>query len=359
MADPAAAGKAQILPERCGSLWNFFLSKPIWKGTILDGPIPAPNPLGVRRTMRDPYDVLGVAKNAASKDIKAAFRKLAKKYHPDQNPDDPRAKERFNEANQAYEVVGDEAKRKQYDRGEIGPDGKPRFQEFAGGGAPGGDPFAAFRQRGGAGGPFGGQGRRFEFRGDGPDPSDIFSEIFGQQAGGARRQRAPGGMPPAPDLEATMTVALEDVVSAAKVTAQFPDGRKLAVKLPAYVEDGQVIRLKGQGEVSPFSGERGDALVTIRFASHPQYRVEGRDLLVDTPVALEDAVLGGKVAVDTPMGKVSVTLPAWSNSGRALKLKGRGLPLKTGGHGDLYARVQITLPAGDRELEALMKKRQS
>ncbi|MBX3529170.1 MAG: J domain-containing protein [Rhizobiaceae bacterium] len=316
--------------------------------------------------MRDPYDVLGVAKSAPQKDIKAAFRKLAKKYHPDRNPDDPKAKERFNEANQAYEVVGEEARRKQFDRGEIGPDGKPRFQEFAGGqGGPGGaDPFAAFRQRGGAN-PFGnqgagGQGRRFEFRSEGMDAADIFSEIFGQQGGPAAGRRAGpgmGGVPQPPDLEASMTVSLEDVVTAAKVTAQFPDGRKLAVKLPAYVEDGQVIRLKGQGEQSPFSGERGDALVTIRFASHPLYRVEGRDLLIDVPVPLEDAVLGGKVAVETPIGKVSVTLPAWSNSGRALKLKGRGLPLKTGGHGDLYARVQIALPQGDRELEALMQKR--
>ncbi len=322
--------------------------------------------------MRDPYDVLGVAKNASQKDIKAAFRKLAKKYHPDRNPDDPKAKERFNEANQAYEVIGEDARRKQFDRGEIGPDGKPRFQEFAGGNPfgnqGGGDPFAGFRQRGGgnpfggqgAGGPGSGQGRRFEFRSEGFDAGDIFSDLFGQQAGGARR-RGPGGMgggmPPAPDMEATMSVSIEDIVAAAKVTAQFPDGRKLAVKLPAYVEDGQVIRLKGQGEPSPFSGERGDALVTIRFAPHPLYKVEGRDLMADVPVPLEDAVLGGKVAVDTPAGKLSVTLPAWSNSGRALRLKGRGLPLKTGGHGDLYAKVQIVLPQDDRELEALMKRR--
>ena len=307
--------------------------------------------------MRNPYDVLGVQKGASQKDIKAAFRKLAKKYHPDQNPDDPKAKERFNEANQAYEVIGEEAKRKQFDRGEIGPDGKPRFQEFAGSphGGPGGDPFAGFRQRGGS--PFGGQGGRCEFRSEGFDASDIFADLFGQQAGGGRRRAGPGAMPPAPDLEATMEVSIEDVVAAAKVTAQFPDGRKLAVKLPAYVEDGQVIRLKGQGELSPFSGERGDALVKIRFAPHPLYRVEGRDLLVDVPVALEDAVLGAKIAVDTPTGKVSATLPAWSNSGRALRLKGRGLPLKTGGHGDLYAKVQLTLPQGDAALEALMRKR--
>jgi len=308
--------------------------------------------------MRDPYDVLGVSKSAAHKDIKSAFRKLAKKYHPDQNPDDPKAKERFAEANQAYEILGDEEKRKAFDRGEIDASGKPRFHEFGGAG---GDPFAGFRQqRGGPG------GTHFEFRTSGFDAGDIFSEIFGdafsQGAGGPgarfRQQRGPGaGAPPPADLNVTLDVSVEEVVTAAKVTAQFPDGRKIAVKLPAYVEDGQTIRLKGQGDLSPFTGARGDALVKIRFAPHPRYRVEGRDLHADVPVELADAVLGGKVAVETPTGKVAVAVPAWSNSGRALRLKGRGLPLKTGGHGDLYAHVQVTLPKDDAELEALMKKR--
>jgi len=308
--------------------------------------------------MRDPYDVLGVSKTASHKDIKTAFRKLAKKYHPDQNPDEPKAKERFAEANQAYEILGDEEKRKAFDRGEIDAAGKPRFHEF--GGAGGGDPFAGFRQQ--RGGPGAGH---FEFRTGGFDSGDIFSEIFGEAfsqggPGQRSRQRGPGagaGAPPPADLNASLEVSLEDVVTAAKVTAQFPDGRKIAVKLPAYVEDGQTIRLKGQGEVSPFTGTRGDALVKIRFAPHPRYRVEGRDLHTDVPVELADAVLGGKVTVETPTGKVALGVPAWSNSGRALRLKGRGLPLKTGGHGDLYAHVQVTLPKDDAELEALMKKR--
>jgi len=310
--------------------------------------------------MRDPYDVLGVSRTAAHKDIKSAFRKLAKKYHPDQNPDDPKAKERFSEANQAYEILGDEDKRKAFDRGEIDAAGKPRFQEF-GAGAGGGDPFAGFRrqQRGGPG------ASHFEFRTSGFEAGDIFSEIFGDafsQGGPAqgsrfRQQGGRTGAPPASDLNVTMDVSIEDVVAAAKVTALFPDGRKIAVKLPAYVEDGQTIRLKGQGEPSPFGGQRGDALVRIRFARHPRYRVEGRDLRVDLPVDLADAVLGAKVAVETPTGKVAVSVPAWSSSGRALRLKGRGLPLKGGGHGDLYAELQVVLPRDDAELEALMKKR--
>ncbi|MEX1250405.1 MAG: DnaJ C-terminal domain-containing protein, partial [Hyphomonas sp.] len=276
--------------------------------------------------------------------------------HPDQNPEDPKAKERFAEANQAYEILGEEEKRKAFDRGEIDATGKPRFQDFGGAGG------AGFRQqRGGPG------ASHFEFRTGGFEAGDIFSEIFGDAfSQGAdpgthfRQQRGPGagaGAPPPPDLNATLEVSIEEVVTAAKVTAQFPDGRKIAVKLPAYVEDGQTIRLKGQGQPSPFTGARGDALVRIRFASHPNYRVEGRDLHTDVPVDLADAVLGGKVTVETPTGKVSLGVPAWSSSGRAMRLKGRGLPLKTGGHGNLYAHVQVMLPADDAELEALMKKR--
>ena len=310
--------------------------------------------------MRDPYDVLGVPKSASQKDIKSAFRKLAKKYHPDQNPDDPKAKERFNDANQAYEIIGEEPKRKQFDRGEIGADGKPRHEGFSAG-AGGGDPFAGFRQGAGRAGP--GGNPHFEFRGQGGgggfDASDIFSELFGQrgagQAGAGRRRQADA--PPPADLNVSMEVSVEDVIAAAKVTAAFPDGRKIAVKLPDFVEDGQTIRLRGQGDLSSMTGQRGDAMVKIRFAPHPQFRVEGRDLHVDVPLELQDAVLGGKVAVETPGGKLAVTLPAWSNSGRALRLKGRGLPLKGGGQGDLYAHVEIVLPADDAELEALMRKR--
>ena len=296
--------------------------------------------------MRDPYDVLGVPRDASQKDIKSAYRRLAKKYHPDQNPDDPRARERFSEANQAYEVVGDDTKRRQFDSGEIDAAGKPRFQEFHAG-AGGGDPFAGFRRQQGPG------ASQFEFRTSGFDAGDIFSEIFGAAARGGGR---PQGGPKPADLNVVLDVTLEEVISAAKVTAAFPDGRKLAVKLPAYVEDGQTIRLKGQGDASPF-GERGDALAKIRFRRHPRYRVEGRDLHVDVPVELADAVLGAKLPVETPEGKLAVTVPAGSSSDRALRLKGRGLPVKTGGRADLYANIRIMLPADDAELEALMKMR--
>ena len=132
----------------------------------------------------------------------------------------------------------------------------------------------------------------------------------------------------------------------------------MSVKLPTYVEDGQTIRLKGQGEQG--LGEPGDALVKIHFRRHPRYRVEGRDLHADLQVPLADAVLGAKVAVETPTGKVAVNVPAWSSSDKVLRLKGRGLPQKAGGHGDLYAHVRVMLPEhGDPDLEALMKRSRS
>ncbi|WP_274629814.1 DnaJ C-terminal domain-containing protein [Arvimicrobium flavum] len=306
--------------------------------------------------MRDPYEVLGVAKSASAKDIKSAYRKLAKKYHPDQNPNDPSAKDRFSAVNQAYEVVGDEKQRAAFDRGEIGPDGKPRFQGFEG--APGGDPFAGFRRQQGPG------GMHFEFRGGRPtgDPfdgaTDIFSQIFGDSLGGAGGGRGGGRarVQRGEDLNAVLDVTIEEAATAAKVAAVMPDGRKIAVKLPTVVEDGQTIRLKGQGGQTPL-GEPGDALVKIRFRRHPRYRLEGRDLHVDVPVPLKDAVLGAKVAVETPTGRLAVNVPAWSSSDKVLRLKGRGLPEKGGGTADLYAHVRVMLPEnGHAELEEFMRK---
>lgn len=316
--------------------------------------------------MRDPYDVLGVARTASAKDIKSAFRKLAKKHHPDQNQDDPKAQDRFAEVNQAYEVVGDADKRGQFDRGEIDAAGKPRFAGFEGGGS-GGDPFAGFRrsQGGGRAGPGGAQ---FEFRsgpggGFGGDAGDIFSEIFGGafgSGGGARQGPGRGGARPqmaGADVNVTLNVSIEEIVRADKVTALFADGRKLGIKLPAYVEDGQTIRLKGQGQPSSFGGQPGDALVKVRFRADPLYRPEGRNLHVDVPVPLADAVLGTRVPVETPHGRLAVAIPAWSSSDRQLRLKGKGLPLKSGGHGDLYAHIRIMLPEENRdELETLMRK---
>lgn len=304
--------------------------------------------------MRDPYDVLGVAKNASAKDIKAAYRKLAKKFHPDQNPGDAKAKDRFSAINQAYEIVGDEKKRGAFDRGEIDAEGKQRFQGFEGAG--GGDPFAGFRGQAGPG------GTRFEFRSGGPggpggpggfDAGDIFSDLFGQAfSGGAGAEAArPCAVRRRPERDARRHRR------GGRFRRQghtLPDGRKLAVKLPHYVEDGQTIRLKGQGEAGP--GGAGDALVKIRFRRHPRYTVDGRDLHVDLPVPLADAVLGAKLPVETPSGRLAVNVPAWSSSDKVLRLRGKGLPEKAGGHGDVYVHVRIMLPDADAELEELMRR---
>ena len=301
--------------------------------------------------MQEPYSVLGVSREATHKEIKAAYRKLAKRFHPDQNPDNPEAQKKFAEITQAYEILGDEKKRAAFDRGEIDAEGKERFRGFEGAGA---DPFAGFRQAGGR--------PHFEFRSSGGGPfgggnADIFSELFGQAfAGGGPRA---GTRPPAKgaDIEASLSISLEEAATGAKVTAIFPDGRRIAVKLPRYVEDGQVIRLRGQGQPDPFGGEPGDARVRLVIRPHPRFRVEGRDLHADLPIELADAVLGAKVPFETLAGRVAVTVPAWSDSGTVFRLKGQGLPLKAEGAGALYVHLQVKLPHGDAELEALMRAR--
>lgn len=305
--------------------------------------------------MRNPYEVLGVAKTAAPKEIKAAFRKLAKQHHPDQNPNDPKAKDRFAALNQAYEILGDEKRRGEFDRGEIDAEGKPRFAGFEGAGA---DPFGGARRAGAGPG-----GARFEFRSTGPGAGagfggagDIFADLFGStfSRGDAEFvQRGASGQ----DMKVNLDVSIEEAATGIRKSTLFPDGRKVGVQLPAYVEDGQEIRLKGEGALLP-TGARGDAVVRIRFRKHPRYMIDGRDLHVDLPVGLRDAVLGTKAPVETLGGRVAVTVPPWSSSDRVLRIKGRGLPTKTGEKADLYVHVRVMLPeGGDRELEALMKKR--
>lgn len=309
--------------------------------------------MGLKK-MRNPYDVLGVAKGANADEVKKAFRKLAKKYHPDQNKNDPKAQEKFSEINSAYEILGDADKRGQFDRGEIGADGKPRgFEGFGAGGpggfrrqGPGGESYE-FHFGGGGGNPFGGGG--------GFDASDIFSGIFGggRGRGGGRAGPAPKGE----DFLASALVPLAEVAHAGKVNVVMPTGRTLEVKIPKGVEDGQQIRLRGQGQPSPYGGEPGDAIVTLRFAPHPLFKVEGRDLRLNLPITLYEAALGGKVDVPTLEGKVELTIPAGSSSGRKLRLRGKGLESATGTRGDLYVTLQVALPeAADAEFETMMRK---
>ncbi len=302
--------------------------------------------------MRDPYETLGVTKKASEAEIKAAYRKLAKKHHPDQNAKDPKAKERFSEINSAYEIVGDKVKRGQFDRGEIGADGKPRFQGFEG-----------FEGQPGAGraGP---RGRSFRWStggGDAFSADDILGDIFGSFGRGAgggagarpRAQAAPRGE----NVIATAAITLEQLVRGEKARVDLPTGRTVEVAIPPGTQSGKIIRLKGQGHPSLLGAEPGDALVTVQVVPHPVFRVEGDTLRADVPVSLDEAVLGGKVRVPTLDGPVTMNIPAHSDGSRTLRLKGKGLPRPGGARGDQLVSLRITLPQGsDPELDALMKR---
>jgi DnaJ-class molecular chaperone len=308
--------------------------------------------------MRDPYEVLGVPRGASATAIKSAYRKLAKKHHPDNNKNDPKAAARFSEINSANEIIGDEDKRKQFDRGEIDAEGKPRFQGFPGGGfsgdprgRAGGGGFESYTFRSG-GGPGGMGGAGFE---------DILNSMFGGaarsgRAGGGRTfEFDTGGVGLDLDLNVTMTVSLEESVKGGEKRVRLPTGKELNVKIPAGVTAGQQIRLKGQGETAP-GHPPGDLLITVSIAPHPFFKVDGSDLRLDLPVTLYEAVLGGKVRVPTLGGAVELSIPKNTSSGRTFRLKGKGLP-KPGETGDLLVTTRIILPDGnDSELEALMHK---
>jgi DnaJ-class molecular chaperone len=324
--------------------------------------------------MRDPYEVLGVDRKASAGDIKSAYRKLAKKLHPDANKDDPKAAGRFAELNAAYEILGEDDKRKAFDRGEIDAEGKPRFRGFegfggnAGGARPGGgfggggfSPDAEFetftfgpegftrgarRGRAGAGGGgFGG----FE---------DVLRDAFA--GAGARRGGGPGfetddlGGGTGANVTAALTVSLPDAAHGATQRVRLPNGKDVEVKIPAGIASGQQIRLRGQGAAG--ASAPGDLLITVSIAPHATFTLDGADIRLDLPVTLYEAALGAKVRVPTLDRPVELTIPPGTNSGRTFRLKGKGYPAKEG-RGDLFATVRIMLPAQtDADFEALMKK---
>lgn len=302
--------------------------------------------------MTDPYSTLGVSKTANEREIKSAFRNLAKKYHPDQNTNNPKAKEKFAEINTAYEILGDKDKRGQYDRGEIDADGKPK-------GFAGGNPF-------GEGGPFGG-GRAHQQRtsGGGFSAEDILSEIFGSGRGGGPSTSNPFGGHSArtqsqtastgEDISVSIQVSLEDLGKKDKIRLEMPNGKTLSVALPAGVENGQVMRLRGQGEKG-FRGAAGDALVTINIKKHPLFKRDGDTLRLDVPITLYEAVLGAKVKVPTLSGQVALGIPKGANGGQVLRIKERGIFKKDGKNGDILATLRIVLPDdGTSDLETMMQ----
>ncbi len=288
--------------------------------------------------MNDPYKTLKITKAASEKDIKSAFRKLAKAYHPDQNPDDPSAQDKFAKVNAAYELLSNQEKRGQFDRGEIDAAGNPKGFDFS--------------NMGGARGRTSG----------GINPEDILKEFMGgargQRGGGASWDPFGGGGMPrgAPskgkDFNAPVMVTLEQAQEAENVALKLTSGRVINVQLPKKVQEGQQIKVPGQGQPSPQGGTPGDAILSVKFKRHKHFRREGKDLRVDVPLPLYDAVLGAKVRVPTLGGTVELNIPPGVNTAKALRLKGKGLY----GAGDLLVNLRIVLPkGGDPDLESLMR----
>ncbi len=311
--------------------------------------------------MRDPYTVLGVPRSATEKELKSAYRKLAKANHPDQNQDDPKAQAKFAEISSAYDFLSDAEKRGQFDRGEIDADGQPRFAGFGSGFGGAG---ARRGARTAAGGNFSAEDILKEFMsgfgatgtgqrrpGAGAGAGGASWDPFTGTASGGARPGAGAGLK-GDDVAVTAAVSLEDAHKGATVPLRMPSGKVLNVKLPEKAEDGQQIRLKGQGQPSPIGAEAGDALVTVKFERHKHFRRDGKDLRVDVPITLYEAVLGAKVRVPTLEGSAELNLPPGVNTLKALRLKGKGLH----GDGDLYANIKVVLPeGGDPDLESLMR----
>ncbi|TYC90017.1 DnaJ C-terminal domain-containing protein [Novosphingobium sp. BW1] len=296
----------------------------------------------------DPYTTLGIARGASEKDIKSAYRKLAKELHPDRNKDNPKAAERFSDVTRAYDLLSDKEKRAQFDRGEIDAEGNPTMPFGAGGFGAGGGHRSGMG--GGAAG-FGGFGGN-----DGIDLEDLFGGIFG---GGGQRG-GPGGMgggfaggrsrsaPRGANVNYRLSVSLTDAAELANQRITLSDGKTIDLKLPKGVEDGTQMRLSGKGEPGP--GGAGDAIITISIGHHPYFERDGDDLRLDLPITLDEALNGAKVRAPTASGAVMLTVPAGSTSGKTLRLKGKGMTRKDGTRGDELIRLEITLPEGDEDL---------
>jgi curved DNA-binding protein len=287
---------------------------------------------------RDYYETLGVPRDASDEEIRRTYRRLARRYHPDVNRE-PGAEDRFKEVSEAYEVLGDREKRERYDR--LGANWRAG-QDVSGaegfGGVGGG--------RRGAGGP----DVQFGFGGGpgGADFSDFFEQLFrGSGAAGGRR-RAGGGFDGfatrGGDYEAELELTLEEAAAGGRRRLSLADGRELTVAIPPGVTDGQRIRLRGEGAPGAGGGPAGDLLLRVRLKPHPRFRVDGRDLSVELPVAPWEAALGATVPVPTLTGTARVNVPPGSSCGRRLRLRGAGMPGPRGGHGDLHAVLKIAVP---------------
>lgn len=285
--------------------------------------------------MRDPYQILGVGKSSSEAEIKSAYRKIAKETHPDVHPGDAIVEQRFKEATAAYDLLSDKEKRGQFDRGEIDAEGKPKAD------------FAFNRAYSGGGGGFG-------FGGGSMD--DIFSDLFGGARGG---RRGGIGQIPGADVRYTVRIDFLSAVKGVRRRINRHDGKTLDVNIPPGTEDGQSLRLKGQGLQGKGGGPAGDAFVEVQVDPHPFFIRDKSDIEVELPISIDEAILGAKVKVPTIDGPVTVTVPKNASSGTRLRLKGRGVPASrsTGTAGDQYVRLKIVLPErADTELTEFIRE---
>lgn len=286
----------------------------------------------------DPYAALGVGRTATADEIRRAYRTLAKELHPDVRPGDAQAEERFKRATAAFNLLSDPVTKGRFDRGDIDADGNERMAFSS-------RPRQGARAHAGAGagaGPGGAAGDAF-------DLGDIFSDLFGPGFGSSRGYTRMRGR----DIRFTLDIDFLDSINGARRRISLSEGRTLDVAIPAGVESGQVLRLKGQGGPGVQGGPTGDALVELKVRPHNFFRREGQDVHMDLPISLTEAVEGARVQVPTPSGAVSLTIPSGSNTGKVLRLKGKGV----GGQGDQFVRLQVMLPdTVDDDLRKFVKK---
>jgi DnaJ-class molecular chaperone len=282
----------------------------------------------------DLYDILGVPRGATEDEIRSAFRKLAKANHPDVNPGNASAGERFKKITAANDILSDPEKRRQYDAGEIDAKGDVRRPQWnrAAGARRGAHTARGFEGRSGSGGGF----DDFSF-------SDIFSDVFGA-TGSAGRREAHGFSAKGQDLRYSLEIDFLEAVLGAKKRVTLPDGGVLDLAVPEGVTDGQVLRLKGKGTPGSPGADPGDALVEIKIRPHPDFKREGDDILLDLPITIDEAVLGGRVEVPTPTGRVQLSIPKGTSSGKTFRLKGKGVRGKSGSAGDQLVTTKIILP---------------
>jgi DnaJ-class molecular chaperone len=287
---------------------------------------------------KDPYEVLGVSKSASQDEIHKAYRKLAKKLHPDLNPGNAKSADAFKDVASAHDLLGDPEKRARFDRGEIDAAGAERPQQ------------RYYREYADAGG-----ARRYHSTAgyeDFGDASDLFADLFKRSRGGARSAKMRGQ-----DVQYRLELDFLEAVRGGKRRITLPDGSALDLTVPEGTADGHILRLKGKGGPGIGGGPAGDALIELTVRPHPLFSRQGDDIVIELPITLDEAVLGGKIEVPTVSGRVALTIPKGSSSGQTLRLRGKGVKTRGGTHGDQLVRLKVVMPPEiDSELQEFMQR---